>query len=253
MFGKFLSLAKAVKKIKPRITPGTAFLFIFFALAVDLVQILVNFLDEVFGIGIVINWLIDIAMGFTLWFLFRINRIKFIQISADGTSSAKGLIAFLIVFIIKLIPVLNALPAWTLDTFINIGVSWAEDLAAQEKSGALASTLPGGRKALSEGAKKQALQARKEDRRDGTGRYGPNGEEKNPEREDLKKGADDYYDKLAEEHMNPSQLQEYRGNQQKVDGISAPSREPLPSESQSPREPLPSEKPEFREPLPSEK
>ena len=200
MIGKFFALAKAVKKIKPRIKPGKAFFFIFFALAVDLVQMAVELLDLLFGLGYVINLLIDITMGFTLYLLFRFEGIKFIQVSGVKKSNATGLIAFLITLIIKIIPILDMLPAWTVDTVINIAVSWVEDLAAQEESGTLAKILPGGRQALSQGAKKQALQTRQQDRIGRAGRYGPNGEEKNPEREKLAKslgGFRNEYEKLS--------------------------------------------------------
>ncbi|MDD5050583.1 MAG: hypothetical protein PHV93_02465 [Candidatus Pacebacteria bacterium] len=229
MIGKFFSLAKAVRKIKPRIGPGTAFLMIFFAIVIDLVQIAVNFvLDEIFLIGFVVDWLITIAMVFALWLWFRFNGVKLTRVvSAKGKPNATGVIAFVIAFIIKMIPIVNALPAWTADVMINIAVSWIEDLAAQEESGLLAKALPGGRKALSKGAKRQALQARSEGRMDryldiDSGRYGTNRQKESPEREGVKRDMNDYYDKLAEEHMNPSQLQEYKENQQKVDGISPP-------------------------------
>ncbi|MDD5068154.1 MAG: hypothetical protein PHS53_01590 [Candidatus Pacebacteria bacterium] len=171
MLRKFFTLAKEVREIKPRITPGAAALLIFFALIIDLVQFLVNFLDEILFIGVILNWLIDIAVIFGFWLWFRFKRVKFVKISAEGKSSATGLIAFIITVIIKLIPVLNALPAWTANVMINIGVSWVEDLAAQDRSGTLAKMLPGGKKALSQGAKKQALEARRDDRRNGREGY----------------------------------------------------------------------------------
>ncbi len=166
MLKRFFTLAKSVRKIKPRITPGAAFLMIFFALAIDLVQIGVNFLlDEVFLIGFVIDWGITIAMTVALWLWFKSQGIKFIKVMSPkikkkGGDKPTALIAFLITFIIKMIPVINALPAWTADVMINIGVSWVEDLAAQSESGGKALTDKRGQ--LSEGAKRRAMRARNE-------------------------------------------------------------------------------------------
>ncbi|MDD4989180.1 MAG: hypothetical protein PHV42_02015 [Candidatus Pacebacteria bacterium] len=158
MLTKFFKLYSKIKKIKPRITPVTAFFMVLFGVIVDLLQL---GLDAIV-IGVVINPFIDLAaMPLTLYLWFKINRV-----------SLGKPVRFIPMFIATALETffLGAIPLWTIDILINIGTSWAEDVAAQGGE-ALAETIPGGvaakpllKGAVSNEATEQAEQAKREER-----------------------------------------------------------------------------------------
>ena len=138
--GQFLKLRKEVRKIKPRISIGTAVLMIAVALGTDVVQIfIVLFLDE-FIIGEIINWTIDVAMTFISWLWCRLKGVK-------TGNDPKRLTAAFVSSILKAIPLFDMIPSWTGKFIINISTSWAEDIASQAGD-ALGNAIPGGKNLL---------------------------------------------------------------------------------------------------------
>lgn len=94
----------AAKKHEPITNLGWFFLFAF-AVAFDIVQIV---LDLAFGAGVLVNRILDVGFAFTLLLIFYLKNVPLTQAQYMSIGSA---------FIGEQIPVLDALPMWTLDIF----------------------------------------------------------------------------------------------------------------------------------------
>src|SRR4051812_9051216 len=87
------------------------------ALAViDLIQLL---LDVAFGIGIIVNRFVDIAVGF----FFGL----YLQLRGQSLANPKRFMGLLASFVGEEVPVVDALPLWTLDGFFNMSLAKAEE------------------------------------------------------------------------------------------------------------------------------
>ena len=71
----------------------------------------IEFLITLFGVGLIVNSFIDIAVGFFfgLW----------LQMHGQSFTSTRRLAAFVGTFILEFIPAVDALPWWTIDGFYN--------------------------------------------------------------------------------------------------------------------------------------
>lgn len=74
---------------------------------IDLLQLIL----DIFAVGVVVNEIIDIIVGFSLPFYFQIRGVSMFN--------PKRLAAFLAVFVGEAIPVANGLPLWTLDVYVT--------------------------------------------------------------------------------------------------------------------------------------
>jgi hypothetical protein len=103
--------------LKLKISPMVAFFMIGVALIYDGIQFLLSF--------IFMGWLMSIWSQMTFWFWFSYLGVSFTKSSKllGSKIAAMGLPA-----IMGLIPVLDALPAWTAGVATNIAIVYAEDL-----------------------------------------------------------------------------------------------------------------------------
>ena len=92
------------------------------AVIYDLVQIALTWLLGWIGVGFIGSWLMTIWAGMTfgLWF-----TLKGASIISGKRAAALGIGA-----IIEAIPLLNALPGWTVSVIISLSVTRAEDFLA---------------------------------------------------------------------------------------------------------------------------
>lgn len=89
------------------------------AVMFDLIQFLVNLLHFIPGIGntvaFVATSIITVIAGATFYLWFRFNGVKF--------TTPKRALSFGGGFLLEFIPILNALPAWTLAVILVIGTT----------------------------------------------------------------------------------------------------------------------------------
>ena len=74
---------------------------------IDLIQIILDF----FAVGVIVNRLIDIAVGMTLGFYFWIRGVKM---------DSKKIFAWIGTFVGEEIPGIDALPFWTGDVLLTM-------------------------------------------------------------------------------------------------------------------------------------
>jgi len=109
-------------EINYRISVWESGLMIAVAVIYDLVQIALTWLLGWIGVGFIGSWLMTIWAGMTfgLWF-----TLKGASIISGKRAAALGIGA-----IIEAIPLLNALPGWTVSVIISLSVTRAEDFLA---------------------------------------------------------------------------------------------------------------------------
>lgn len=103
---------------KPRrITNTTAALMLSFALLVDLIQAL---LTAAAGVGLVLNTLVSVFVGFCLWFWFKLHGVGFI-------SDPKRFLTLMAQSLGEVIPAINNLPIFFAGALITIILTRIED------------------------------------------------------------------------------------------------------------------------------
>lgn len=108
----------------PRISSIEGFFAVLFALAIDIAQIV---LDAIL-IGFVLNFIIDVAAWLTFYIWFKSKGIDFgfsnvsrIRPQPENFSLFKNpIIIITITFLIEYLPIINALPGWTIGVFLTI-------------------------------------------------------------------------------------------------------------------------------------
>ncbi|MBI2100643.1 MAG: hypothetical protein HYT47_01320 [Candidatus Vogelbacteria bacterium] len=112
-------------KIQYRIPVWESSLMIAVAVIYDLVQIALTWLLGWLGLGFIGAWLMTLWAGLTfgLWF-----TLKGASIMNGRRAASFGLGA-----IIEAIPLLNALPGWTVSTIISLSVTRAEDILTSRR------------------------------------------------------------------------------------------------------------------------
>lgn len=105
-----------------RISAFESGLMIAVAVIYDLIQIALTWTLGWIGIGFIGSWLMTLwgGMTFGLWF-----TLKGASIMSGRRAAALGLGA-----ILEVIPLLNALPGWTVSVIIGLSVTRAEDILA---------------------------------------------------------------------------------------------------------------------------
>lgn len=105
-----------------RISAFESGLMIAVAVIYDLIQIALTWLLGWLGIGFIGSWLMTLWAGMTfgLWF-----TLKGASIISGKRAASLGIGA-----IIEVIPLLNALPGWTVSVIISLSVTRAEDILA---------------------------------------------------------------------------------------------------------------------------
>ncbi|MES2060076.1 MAG: hypothetical protein V4438_03535 [Patescibacteria group bacterium] len=103
---------------KQRIGSAAAIVFVTFALAVDLLQILL----DVVVIGAVVNRIIDIVVLILFWIAFKLKGVNFTKTRA---------LIFFGLALIELIPGVDVFPLWTIDIIAVIFLVMAEDKLGQ--------------------------------------------------------------------------------------------------------------------------
>lgn len=103
-----------------KIDNTTFVLMLCVAVCIDSVQFALNFL---LIIGWIIIWMMNVLAWLTFYLWFKIKGVNFSN-PKRGLSLFGG-------FLIELIPVINALPAWTMAVVLIAGSSRAEELAAK--------------------------------------------------------------------------------------------------------------------------
>ncbi len=94
---------------------------------IDLIQIGVEWLMSWWGIGLFINWGLDIIVGMSLAF--------YLQIRGQSMANPKRLFGLVATLGLEFIPVLDELPLWGLDGIFNMAIS---------KSDKILKSVPGG-------------------------------------------------------------------------------------------------------------
>lgn len=122
-------------KADSELSKTTSIFMITVAVIIDIVQFFVGFLDVIL-IGTPINWAINIGVWVLYFFWFNSHGISF-------TAKPKRIVSFGLGTILKLIPIVNMLPAWTTAIVVIIGTTKADTLKA----------LPGGTVAASVASK----------------------------------------------------------------------------------------------------
>jgi hypothetical protein len=105
--------------VKYRINLITAGFMVGFALIVDGVQ----FLFTLTGVLAIANSIISILAEFSLWLWCMLVGVNYF----GGKQASKNIIAVLTAIVVELVPVLDALPAFTTQTIILIYNSRVED------------------------------------------------------------------------------------------------------------------------------
>ncbi|MEI6843280.1 MAG: hypothetical protein WCK48_02125 [bacterium] len=100
------------------------------AIIFDVVQALIELIPI---LGQIISIFIDIAAFFTFYLWFKMNGMNFSDPKKAGIMGGG--------FLIELIPILNALPAWTLAVVLLIGTTKAKELVAQNIPGGAGGAL----------------------------------------------------------------------------------------------------------------
>ncbi len=79
---------------------------------IDLIQIGVEWFLDWLGVGVLINWGIDIVVGMSLPLYLKMRGVSF--------SDPKRLFGFITAFVGEFIPIVDELPLWCLDGFYNM-------------------------------------------------------------------------------------------------------------------------------------
>lgn len=101
--------------------------------AIDITQILIEWTLGWIGVGVFINWIIDLMTGMSL--------ALYLQLRGQSVVNPKRLAGIVGTFVAELIPVVDQLPLWGMDGIFNMVIS---------KSDEIVSKIPGG-SALTEG------------------------------------------------------------------------------------------------------
>lgn len=94
---------------------------------IDLIQIVIEWLMSWWGLGIILNWIIDLFVGMSL--------ALYLQMRGQSMANPKRLLGLTATFVAELIPVIDELPLWGLDGIFNMVIS---------KSDKILSKIPGG-------------------------------------------------------------------------------------------------------------
>lgn len=121
-----------------KINKSTAVMMVCVSIFIDLIQFLLNFIPI---IGWIVIWIINLIVWLTFYIWFRARGVNF-----SGSKKANNLA---VAFVLELIPILDALPAWTFAVVSIIGTTWAEERGVKTTS--QASAGPAG--ALKKGGK----------------------------------------------------------------------------------------------------
>ena len=95
--------------------------------AIDITQIIIEWLLGWIGIGIFINWIIDLMTGMSL--------ALYLQLRGQSMVNPKRLAGIVGTFVAELIPIVDQLPLWGMDGIFNMVIS---------KSDTIVSKIPGG-------------------------------------------------------------------------------------------------------------
>jgi hypothetical protein len=98
-----------------RISKPTAIIMVSIIAFLELIQILLNFLP---GPGWIVIWLMDVLIWLTYFLWFKIKGVGFSSKRALNLGGS---------FLIEMIPIIDALPGWTLAVILMIRSSWKED------------------------------------------------------------------------------------------------------------------------------
>ncbi len=81
---------------------------------------LLQFILDMFAVGVVVNEIIDVVVGFSLPLYFQIRGVSMFNPKRAG--------AFLATLVGEAIPIANALPLWTLDVYVTYLTTKGEGL-----------------------------------------------------------------------------------------------------------------------------
>lgn len=115
------------KKQESKITNVEWGLVIGALFTIDLIQIVIEWLMSWWGLGILLNWMIDLFVGMGL--------ALYLQLRGQSMANPKRLFGILATFGLEMIPVVDELPLWGLDGIFNMALS---------KSDKILSKIPGG-------------------------------------------------------------------------------------------------------------
>jgi hypothetical protein len=95
--------------------------------AIDIMQVIIEWLLGWIVIGVFINWIIDLMTGMGL--------ALYLQLRGQSITNPKRLAGIVGTFVAELIPVVDELPLWGMDGIFNMVIS---------KSDEIVSKIPGG-------------------------------------------------------------------------------------------------------------
>lgn len=122
---KWLNILSDIKKIKPRISLEYGAAIVLLALFFDILVFIFNIIP-VIG-GVIAGWPLEIANWGSMFLLFGFKGVNFFK---NKKMAATGVIAI----IFGIIPILNALPEFTVSAARIVILSWRDDLEAAEKT-----------------------------------------------------------------------------------------------------------------------
>lgn len=106
-----------------RISKPTAIIMVSIIAFLELIQILLNFLP---GPGWIVIWFINVIIWLTHLFWFKIKGVKYSSKRALNLGGS---------FLLEMIPIIDVLPWWTINTILTIRSSWKEDKLATQAVG----------------------------------------------------------------------------------------------------------------------
>lgn len=95
---------------------------------IDLIQIIIEWLMSWWGVGIILNWIIDVIVGMSFAF--------YLQMRGQSLADPKRMFGLIGTFVAELIPVIDELPLWGMDGLFNMAIS---------KSDTILKNIPGGK------------------------------------------------------------------------------------------------------------
>lgn len=102
-----------------KISKGAAVIMVCVAIFIDIAQFLLNFIP---GPGWIIIWIVNAIVWSTFYIWFRSKGVNF-----SGTKKSRNLAT---AFVFELIPILDALPGWTVAITLTIRSVWKEEKEA---------------------------------------------------------------------------------------------------------------------------
>lgn len=118
---------KAAEKTESKISTIEWGLVIGALFMIDGVQIVIEWLMSWWGLGVFINWGIDLMVGMSLAF--------YLQWRGQSMANPKRLLGLLGTFGLEMIPLIDQLPLWGLDGIFNMVISKSDEILAKIPGG----------------------------------------------------------------------------------------------------------------------